>query len=159
MPATPQWHKRIAAIRDALATATPPSLDRPAIEKLFRLRQRRAQTLMKQCGGTLIGRSAVVSREELLLFLDAVEASLPPATKERRKGILVELAKARESEVSIPQPLPFSTLLPEGVTLPSAGKLLIEFDAAADLLSKVFALTQAAQKNIAAFESAIEVDS
>lgn len=116
---------------------------------------------MKQCGGTLIGRSAVVSREELLLFLDAVEASIPPATKERRKGILVELAKARESgsEVSIPQPLPFSTLLPEGVTLPSAGKLLIEFDAAADLLSKVFALTQAAQRNIAAFQSAIEVDS
>jgi hypothetical protein len=159
MPASPHWHKRIPAIRAALAESETPFLDRPAIEKLFRLQSRRAQSLMKACGGTLIGRSAVVGRHELLAYLDQRDISLPPAAKERRHGVLVELRQAAETSshaLDIPRPLPFTTILPDGITLPADGKLLIEYNSAADLLAKVFALTQTAQKDVRAFQAAVE---
>lgn len=162
MPAAPHWHKRIPAIRAALADSEAPFLDRPAIEKLFRLKPRRAQSLMKTCGGMLIGRSAVVGRAEVLGYLDEVETSLPPSARERRRGVLLELRQTANDgshAFEIAPPLPFTTVLPDGITLPSAGKLLIEFNSAADLLAKVFALTQTAQKDVRAFQTAVEVAS
>ena len=139
MPAIPHWHKRIPQIRATLSGSGSPLLDRPAIEKLFRLKPRRAQSLMRACGGTLIGRSAVVSPQDLLTYLDTLEEKLTPLARERRSGVLVELGKEAASKVPwlpLPSPGPVGAELPPGVALEAGGRLVIDYASAGELLDR-----------------------
>ena len=70
MPAKPRWHADLNNIRTSIAALPSPFLDRPAIEKLFGVKRRQANNLMRGLGGYRIGRAAVVGREDLLLKLD-----------------------------------------------------------------------------------------
>ena len=46
MPSQPAWFHRLDEILGALRSMTSPHLDRAAVEKLFRVRQRRARQIM-----------------------------------------------------------------------------------------------------------------
>ena len=74
MPAQPSWHLRVPEIRAALASpASPPFLDRPAIEKLFGLRRRQAIRILTACGGYQVGKTFLISRDALLSYLEDIK--------------------------------------------------------------------------------------
>ena len=66
MPAQPAWFHRLDEILGALRSMTSTHLDRAAVEKLFRVRQRRARQIMAGLEGLRVGNAAAVSREALI---------------------------------------------------------------------------------------------
>ena len=66
MPSQPAWFHRLDEILGALRSMTSPHLDRAAVEKLFRVRQRRARQIMAGLEGLRVGNAAAVSREALI---------------------------------------------------------------------------------------------
>ena len=69
MPAQPAWFHRLDEILSALRSMTSADLDRAAVEKLFRVRQRRARQIMAGLEGLRVGNAAAVSREALIARL------------------------------------------------------------------------------------------
>ena len=70
MPAQPAWFHRLAAILADLRAIESTHLDRLAVEKLFRVRQRRARQIMAGLEGLRVGNAAGVSREALIARLE-----------------------------------------------------------------------------------------
>ena len=66
MPSQPAWFHRLDEILSALRSMTFTQLDRQAVEKLFRVRQRRARQIMAGLEGLRVGNAATVSREALI---------------------------------------------------------------------------------------------
>ena len=62
MPSQPAWFHRLDEILGALRSMTSAHLDRAAVEKLFRVPQRRARQIMAGLEGLRIGNAAAVSR-------------------------------------------------------------------------------------------------
>ena len=75
MPSQPAWFHRLDEILGALRSMTFTQLDRLAVEKLFRVRQRRARQIMAGLEGLRVGNAAAVSREALI----ARSAAPPPS--------------------------------------------------------------------------------
>ena len=75
MPAQPAWFHRLDEILSALRSMTFTQLDRQAVEKLFRVRQRRARQIMAGLEGLRVGNAATVSREALIARLERTGAS------------------------------------------------------------------------------------
>ena len=69
MPAQPAWFHRLDEILTALRAMTSTHLDRAAVEKLFRVPQRRARQIMAGLEGLRVGNPAAVSREALIARL------------------------------------------------------------------------------------------
>ena len=66
MPSQPAWFHRLDEILSALRPMTSTHLDRAAVEKLFRVHQRRARQIMAGLKGLRVGSAAAVSREALI---------------------------------------------------------------------------------------------
>ena len=75
MPAQPAWFHRLDEILSALRSMTSTHLDRAAVEKLFRVRRRRARQIMAGLKGLRDGNAAAVSREALIARLEPMVAS------------------------------------------------------------------------------------
>ncbi len=74
MPAQPACFHRLDEILTSLRAMTSPHLDRAAVEKLFRVRQRRARQIMVGLEGLRVGNAAAVSREALIARLEQTAA-------------------------------------------------------------------------------------
>ena len=74
MPAQPAWFHRLDEILGALRSMTCTHLDRRAVQKLFRVRQRRARQIMAGLEGLRVGSAAAVSREALIARLEQTAA-------------------------------------------------------------------------------------
>ena len=70
MPAQPAWFHRLDEILGALRVIGFTHLDRLAVEKLFRVRQRRARQIMAGLEGLRVGNAAAVWREALIARLE-----------------------------------------------------------------------------------------
>ena len=75
MPAQPAWFHRLDEILGALRSMTSTRLDHAAVEKLFRVRQRRARQIMAVFEGLRVGNAAAVSREALIARLEQTASS------------------------------------------------------------------------------------
>ena len=75
MPAQPAWFHRLDEILGALRSMTSAHLDRVAVEKLFRVRRRRARQIMAGLEGLRVGNAAAVSREALIERLEQTASS------------------------------------------------------------------------------------
>ena len=75
MPAQPAWFHRLDEILADLRSMTSTHLDRAAVEKLFRVRQRRARQIMAGLEGLRVGNAAAVSREALIARLERTAAA------------------------------------------------------------------------------------
>ena len=75
MPAQPAWFHRLDEIITALRFIESTRLDRAAVEKLFRVRQRRARQIMAGLEGLRVGNAAAVSREALIARLERTASS------------------------------------------------------------------------------------
>ena len=75
MPSQPACFHRLDEILGALRAMTSTHLDRAAVEKLFRVRQRRARQIMAGLEGLRVGNAAAVSREALIARLEQTASS------------------------------------------------------------------------------------
>ena len=75
MPAQPARFHRLDEILSALRSMTSTHLDRAAVEKLFRVRRRRARQIMAGLKGLRAGNAAAVSREALIARLERTAAA------------------------------------------------------------------------------------
>ena len=70
MPSQPAWFHRLEEILTLLRSMTSTHIDRAAVEKLFRVRQRRARQIMAGLEGLRVGNAAAVAREALIARLE-----------------------------------------------------------------------------------------
>ena len=70
MPSQPAWFQRLDEILTALRSIESTRLDRRAVQKLFRVRRRRARQIMAGLEGLRAGNAAAVSREALIARLE-----------------------------------------------------------------------------------------
>ena len=75
MPAQPAWFHRLDEILSALRSMTSTHIDRAAVEKLFRVRRRRARQIMAGLEGLRVGNAAAGSREALIARLEQTASS------------------------------------------------------------------------------------
>ena len=152
MPAKPTWLLQLPNIIAELKEMSVPFLDRPAIEKLFAVRRRRALQLMTEFGvGLVVGKTFLIDRLQLLARLEAtmlgddfefeqnrkerITSALERSRKEiRGRRILIETHPTTHDRMM--------TDLPTGIHL-KPGELRIEFDGTEELLRKLFELSQA----------------
>lgn len=151
MPAQPAWFLRLDEILTTLRTMTATHLDRLAIEKLFRVRERRARQLMAGLSGLQVGNAFAVERLALMRLLEkTAQGDGFQWEMVRRTKVAVQLAQAQQDlagqRVIAPAPrsTPSSpdTLLGEGIEL-KPGELRIRFDGLEDLAAKLHELGQA----------------
>ena len=75
MPSQPAWFHRLDEILSALRSMTSTHIDRAAVEKLFRVRRRRARQIMAGLEGLRVGNAAAGSREALIARLEQTASS------------------------------------------------------------------------------------
>jgi hypothetical protein len=160
MPAKPRWHAQLEPIRRTLASLPSPYLDRPAIEKLFGVKSRQANYLMRSLGGYRIGQASVVSREELLGKLDALSGLRGYLSQAQRKTRVVEAldelrGTGRPRPIATPPPRPAGASLPDGARLTAPGQLTIAFATPEELLGCLMALAQSAAGDYAGFAAGL----
>jgi hypothetical protein len=159
MPAKPRWWIRIPEILPAIENLEAPWLDRAAIEQVFGLRRRRAIELLHTFGGFQVGRMFLVDRQEVLDQLQAISRGEEFRWERKRRRRLSEaLSEARQysqaARVKIPVIQP-SPSLPAGVNI-EPGRMVIEFQSVEDLLSKFYAVVQAAARDYVYFQHIIQ---
>ena len=160
MPAKPRWHADLDKIRAAAEALKAPFLDRPAIERLFGVKARQANKLMRRLGGYRLGNADLVGREDLLARLDGLAGPDGYQGQVTRRARVLEAldevrGQARPRRVSAPPPRRQDAALPEGARLTGPGELTISCTSAEDLLGRVMGLAQAASENFAAFEAGL----
>jgi hypothetical protein len=139
-------------------------VDRAIIEKIFRVRRRRAIQLMHRFGGFQAGKAFLLERDRLLQQLHEL-AGTPDVGQEMRRrqrlsSALDDASRNWEAR-AIPIRITSGTRdrlvadLPCGILL-TAGWLIIEFTVVEDLLSKLYELAQAAANDFGGFSAAAE---
>ena len=166
MPAQPTWFPRLTEIIDELQILkTVPYLDRQAIERIFRVGDRRARVLMSRFEGTQIGNAWAVDRLKLIQTLERIQRGEEFQYEQRRRNRVAAMYEEAKREyparqVQIPvtrESLGRSlTSLPSDIKL-SAGELRIQFSGAEDLAAKLFELSQAMAHDWDGFARAAEL--
>jgi hypothetical protein len=166
MPAQPSWHIRVPEIRAALLSpASPPFLDRPAVEKLFGLRRRQAIRILTACGGYQVGKTFLISRDGLLSYLEDVTAT-GAVDRIRKRKLRISTALNEVAHQAVAQQTQIRTRpdllrggpgdLPAAIELVGPGKILITFHGATDLLSRIAELAAAATNDFPRFRKLFE---
>lgn len=153
MPDQPIWLQQVPAILDELRDFPAPVVDRFSVERLFGVSRRQAVRIMHRFGGYQVGRTFLITREELVARLEGV--SNGPAAdqvRNRKRRIWHELTEHRSRVKAMRVGIkgvgtasaPAAALagLPEGVVLERA-RLEIQFAGPEDLLRKLYLLSQA----------------
>lgn len=145
-----------------LADAGLPVIDRAVVERLFGLGRRQAIELMHRFGGYQAGRTFLIGREQLIAQLDAMATGSDyrqeVVRRERLTATIERFQRTRQAQAVqiVAPPEVFGSrmdTLGPGVQL-NPGKLEIEFVDPADLLSKLFSLSQAIANDYGGFERA-----
>ena len=160
MSAKAEWLLRLPEIRAGLEHLDVPVVDRAGIERLFRLRRRRAIELMHQFGGYQAGRTFLLDRTRLLEALQSQESREDYSVEKRRRERLGDVVEAsREHLISARVRIPvravaakasLDRLAPGVLLLP--GMLTIEFRHPIELLEKLYGLAQAIGHDFERFE-------
>jgi hypothetical protein len=166
MPAQPSWHLRVPEIRAALTSpASPPFLDRPAIEQLFGLRRRQAIRILTVCGGYQVGKTFLIHREALLSYIEEVAAT-GAVDRIRQRKLRISAALNEGANQAAAQRTQIRTVpdllrrlpadLPPAIELVGPGKIQISFHDATDLLVQVAELAAAATNDFPRFRKIFE---
>ena len=162
MPAQPSWHVRVPEILAALSVPeSPPFLDRPAFERLFRVRRRQAIRLLVQCDGYQVGRTFLAGRESVITFLQSVKQSGgAEAARGRRLRIGVAINEAvnhlAASQPRVKARPALGASLHPGIEFPAPGQLQISFNDATELLTRIVELATFATNDFARFRKVLE---
>jgi len=164
MPAQPQWLLHLPEIIAEFGAMDAPVVDRAVLERVFRLRRRRAIDLMAQFGGYQAGRTFVVDRQQLIAKLERIRSGSEFAfERQRKENLAQELERVRRFRVGAKVSIPIekqevewkAPAFPPGIDL-AAGRLTVAFGTAEDLVLKLYGLAQAAAQDFEAFKNAAE---
>lgn len=164
MPAKPLWFLRLPEIIAEISTIEAPIVDRAVIERVFRVRRRRAVEIMGVFGGYQVGRTFVVERQKMLAELERMRQSDEFQFEcHRKKKLVQELERARRvragAQVSIPIEEPDLARkapdFPTGVEL-QPGCLTVVFVTAEELVQRLYGVAQLALNDFRAFKSTAE---
>jgi hypothetical protein len=164
MPAQPYWFHRLDEILAELRALGVSHLDRLAVQKLFRIRERRARQIMAGLPCLQIGNAVAIERQALIARLENTAA-----------GGRFQWEIARRSRVAEDLDLARRQLAARGVRIPAAagleersalnlgvgielrpGQLRIEFSGAEDLAAKLFELSRAMANDWPAFAQKVD---
>ena len=164
MPAQPTWLLLVPEMIEELEAMSAPLLDRAGIEKLFRVRRRRAIQIMNALGASyVVGKVFLLDRLVLISKLRAISGSGKFEQEQRRKERLsTELDSIRKTrrakEIKIPVSEhvrePSMAKLAPGIHL-EPGELRIEYHGTEDLLRHLFELSQAIANDYEHFENLV----
>lgn len=164
MPSQPTWFHRLDDILDTLRAMDASHLDRAAVERLFRVRERRARQIMAGLPGLKAGNAVAVERAALLARMEETAASgVYQWEVTRRARVAEELDRTRRQlagrQVKITVPADtgrkgMAGLGPDIALQP--GALRIAFSGAEDLATKLLALSQVMAEDWRAFARAVE---
>jgi hypothetical protein len=164
MPAQPAWFHRLEEILEELRELEISHLDRLAVQKLFRVRERRARQIMAGLPPLQVGNAVAVERQALIVRLESTAAGDRFQWEMRRRIRLVEdLDRTRRDlaarRVRIPAAADVRDRsvreLAGGIEL-RPGELRIQFYGAEDLAAKLFELSQAMANDWHAFAQSVE---
>jgi hypothetical protein len=156
------WLLRVPDIISEVRALEVPVVDRAAFERLFGVRRRRAIDLMQEVGGFQCGRTHIVKPEDLLVWLEQVQAGSEFETEHRRKQrVATQLDELHRHSggrhIRIPV-VPHTASFPElpaGIAL-RPGEMSVSFTTTEDLLARLYAFAAAAAENFDAFAAIIE---
>ena len=166
MPAQPAWFHRLEEILEELRALEISHLDRLAVQKLFRVRERRARQMMAGLPSMQVGNAVAVERDALILRLENTAAGARFQWEMSRRARLLEhLERTRRQlaarRVRIPAAADVRDRsvreLAGGIEL-RPGELHIQFYGVEDLAAKLFELSQAMANDWNAFARAVEQD-
>lgn len=166
MPAQPAWFHRLDEILEELRALEISHLDRLAVERVFRVRERRARQIMAGLPALQVGNAVAVERQALIARLENTAAGDRFQWETSRRARLVEdLDRTRRQlaarRVRIPAAADVRDRsvreLTGGIEL-RPGELHIQFYGAEDLAAKLFELSQAMANDWQAFARAVEQD-
>ena len=164
MPAKPAWLLRVPEIIEEVRCLEAPVVDRAMLERMFSVRRRRAIDLMQRVGGYQCGRTYLVNRQDILDWLERVQAEPRFQSEQTRKrnltGQLNELHRHRAAaRITIPvlQDADLTRLpsLPEGITI-KPGTLSVVFATTEELLARLYAFSQLVADDFDAFCDMLE---
>lgn len=159
MPMKKTWLLRLPEIREELTALAVPVIDRVMVERIFRVRRRRALQLMQYFGGWQAGQAYLLDRLALLRQLAPLEDSMEFAVEQRRRQrLLATLEQIRRQRAGAQVSLPVAGDacacaifdLPAGVHL-QPGSLQVKFGQPEELLAKLYQLAQAAAQDFESF--------
>jgi hypothetical protein len=158
MPAAPRWWSKLNEIESTVEHFDCPVLDRESIEKVFGLGRRRAQDLMRVCGGYQAGRTWLIERLVLLEYLRHRKRDRSYQGEMARRIRLADSIEAAQRTVQahrvrIVPGNPASGLLPPGCEL-SPGQLSLHFSSPEELLRMLYDLSQGIASDYEAFAAA-----
>jgi hypothetical protein len=155
---------------DDLERVTTPFLDRKDIERLFRLRPRRALSLLHQLdaeyhGATRLGGALLVSRATVLHYLVSKKRRLPYLAEVARQRTVAQVLQEAKLEVAAravrfkvsPTPPQGRTIagLPDTIRL-APGELRITCTSAQDLLEQLYTLSRAIAREFQEFQRMVQ---
>lgn len=165
MPKLPFWYLRVPEILSQLrAPGAPPFLDRPSIEKLFRVSRRQAIRLLGATNGYQVGKTFLVERHSVIEYLESLENSgAAPEARARKRSVanalneVVNYSVAQQVQIRArPDLLRYPANLPSGIELVAPGKLQISYHGAEDLLAQLVELATAAANDFPGFRKLYE---
>jgi hypothetical protein len=159
MPAQPAWFHRLDTIMAELRAMEVSHLDRLAVQKLFRLKERRARQIMAGLPGLQVGNAFAVERLALAARLEETAASDIFQWETNRRARVVEDLDRTRRQLSARRVVISAgpevrerevASLGRGIEL-RLGELHIRFNGAEDLAAKLFELSQAMANDWEAF--------
>jgi hypothetical protein len=161
MPAKPVWLLRVPHIITELRALDSPVVDRAAFERLFGVRRRRAIGLMQSIGGFQCGRTHIAKREDVIAWLEQVQAGAAYDSENRRKQrVAAQLDELHRhtagTHIRIPvMPRSLRPELPVGIAL-RPGEMAVSFTTTEELLARLYAFAAAAADDFETFTAMIE---
>jgi hypothetical protein len=168
MPDKPMWYGQLTAAIQELEGLPWPWIDRQTVERLLKVRPRRAQQILQPCVSRLIGNSGVADREEFIAHLKRLASGDHAHYERRRRERLAHILEAlQQDEVKQPRLLvqaPTAVMdqqlsnLPEGVAIGS-GMITVQFASPTEALEKLLALAMAIGNDFERFERQVSQSS
>lgn len=157
-PTNSLWLRNIRRMRVTVERYQEPFLDRHAIERLFAIKRRAANDLMRKLPSIRIGNASAVPRQALADYLLAFEHGREYRTeavrRERLREILLEAQRdneARKVRFSVSPAAKTIETLPPTVRI-APGELHIAFQSVQDLCAQLFALSKAIASDVQTLE-------
>jgi hypothetical protein len=165
MPDKPSWCGQLQEVLAELRALPYPWVDRPTLERLLRVRRRRAQQILQPCVHQRVGTNGVADREELITHLQRLASGESIYYERRRRErfaqALTDLNQAWTERVKALVEAPVEIVnqeladLPAGVRLRS-GEITIQFSTTVEALEKLLAIAMAAGNDLDGFERLIK---
>jgi hypothetical protein len=161
MPDKPLWCGHLDEIIAELRALPFPWVDRATLERVLRVRRRRAQQILQPCVRHQVGANGVADREELIAHLQRLVSGESIYYERRRRqrfaDTIATLQKAWTEQAKMLVEAPANIVnqeladLPAGVTL-GPGEIRLQFSTAVEALEKLLAIAMAAGNDLDGFE-------